>query len=130
MDKRKILLVDDDAGITDFVKSILEQTGKYEVLAENNGAQAFQAAKRFTPDLILLDVAMPDMDGPEVADALRSDPNTRDVPIIFLTSIVSEKEAEAFGGVIGGRPFIAKPVKKQKLIDCIDQAMSKSSPRH
>lgn len=129
MERKKILLVDDEASITDFVKSFLEQTGKYEVTVENNGAQAFQVTKTLMPDLILLDVSMPDMDGPEVAEALKNDNSTRNIPFVFLTSIVLEEETEAFKGMIGGHPFLAKPVNKQKLIDCIDQTISKSGPR-
>jgi CheY-like chemotaxis protein len=129
MEKKKLLIVDDEVGITDIVKSYLEQTGKYEIRVGNSGAEALNAANSFHPDLILMDVDMPDMDGPEVAEAMRNDVNTRGIPIVFLSSIVSEKEVEASHGMIGGRRFLAKPVNKQKLIDCIEKITSQPAAR-
>ncbi len=129
MEKKKILIVDDEVDITDLVKSYLEQTGKYETCVGNSGAEALNAAKSFHPDLILMDVDMPDMDGPEVAEAMRNDASTKSIPIVFLSSIVSEKEVESSHGIIGGRRFLAKPVNRQKLTDCIEKVISQSGAR-
>lgn len=121
MEKKKILIVDDEVDFTDLIKSILEQTGKYEVKVENNGSLAPNVTKTFKPDLILLDVMMPDMDGNEVARRVMNDESSRDIPIVFLTVLVEQSEEELRGGVIGGHPFIAKPVSAQKLIGYIEK---------
>src|SRR3989338_9306637 len=102
--KKKILVVDDELNITTFLKSYLEDTGHYEVRAENSGELAYETAKAFRPDLILLDVMMKDMSGDGLADRIKNDVNLRKTPIIFLTGIVTKTEGEANGGVIGGCP--------------------------
>jgi CheY-like chemotaxis protein len=129
MEKKKILIVDDEVAITDLVKAYLEQTSKYEICVGNSGAEALNASKTFHPELIVMDVDIPDMDGPEVAEAMRNDVSTRGIPIVFLSSIVSEKEVEDSHGVIGGRRFLAKPVNRQKLIDCIEKVINESAAR-
>ena len=119
--KKKILVVDDEHNITTFLKSYLEDTGRFEVRTENSGEMAFEAAKGFCPDLILLDIMMKDMSGDGIADQLKNDPGLRKTPIVFLTGIVTKEEVEANGGVIGGYPYIAKPIlAMRELLDCID----------
>lgn len=120
MEKKKILMIDDDVDFTDLVKTKLEETGKYEVQVENHGSLGHHAAKTFKPDLILLDVSIPDMDGSEVAEQIRDDKDTKDSPIVFLTSIVNEKEVDSRSGMIGGRRFIAKTPSVQKILDAIE----------
>jgi len=118
--KKKILVVDDEVSLTKMVKRNLEVTGKFEVKTENSGKAAIAAAKQFKPDLILLDVMMPDADGGEVASQMQEDPALENIPIVFLTAIVTKEEVEESGGVISGRPFIAKPVKSDELIAVIE----------
>ena len=119
--KKKILVVDDEHNITAFLKSYLEDTGKYEVRAENSGEKGFETARVFRPDLILLDIMMKDMSGDGVADKVKNDPDIRKTPIVFLTGIVTKEEVEANGGKIGGYPYIAKPIlAMRELLDCID----------
>ncbi len=72
--KKRILVVDDEAALTRMVKMNLERTGNYEVRTENQGAKAVAAAREFMPNLIFLDVMMPDMSGDEVSQQLRDDP--------------------------------------------------------
>jgi len=103
------------------VKSGLEETDKYEVKTENKGALGFSAAKEFQPDLVLLDILMPDTEGGEVASQLKEDEDTGNIPIVFITAVVKEEEVEKHSGVIGGHPFIAKPLNLDKLIDVIEQ---------
>src|SRR6266850_3746679 len=110
MTKRKILLVDDEPVFTRVMRAYLEDTGKFEVCMENDPTRVLSAARRFKPDLILLDVIMPDMDGGEVAYQLKADPGMSKVPIIFLTAVVSKEDVSRHGSVIGGNPFLAKPV--------------------
>ena len=119
--KKKILVVDDEMNITSFLKSYLEETGKFEIRTENLGEVAFETAKTFRPDLILLDIMMKDMSGDGLADKIKNDPVLRKTPIVCLTGIVTKEEVEANGGIIGGYPYIAKPIlAMRELLDCID----------
>jgi len=120
MAKKRILIVDDEPGITRTMKVNLERTGVYTVRTENQAGQALAAAREFEPDLILLDVMMPDMDGGEVAAGFRDDPALQHIPIVFLTAIVSKKETGGEPLESGGRTFIAKPANLDTLIQCIE----------
>ena len=123
MNTKKILIIDDEEKFTKYVKLNLEATGKYEVRVENNGARGLEAAKAFKPDLILLDVMMPDMDGSEVSEQLKEEDSCKNIPVVFLTAIVTNKEINEKGSVIGGHPFIAKPINLKNLISSIEQNM-------
>lgn len=118
---RRILVVDDEPALTRTVKLVLEQTPHYQVETLNDPNLAVEVARKFQPDLILLDVMMPGKDGGEVAAELRDDPLTRRVPIVFLTAAVQAPEVDSRGGVIGGFAFIAKPVSRVTLIQAIEQ---------
>jgi CheY-like chemotaxis protein len=83
---RRILVVDDDAMLREVAQTALELVGGWQVSTAQSGAQAQQRALADRPDAILLDVMMPGLDGPATANALRADPATRDIPIIFLTA--------------------------------------------
>ncbi len=123
MSKKKILVVDDEASLTRMLRKNLEATGKYEVREENFGALAYASAQQFQPDLVLLDVMMPDMDGGAVGAQIKADANLKDVPIVFLTAIVQKGEAAATGSDIGGSTFLAKPVQLEGLIACIEDKL-------
>jgi len=120
MAKKRILVIDDEASITRTMKVNLERTGAYTVRTENQGGQGLTAAREFKPDLILLDVMMPDVDGGEVATQIESDPALKHVPIVFLTAIVTKEEAGRDGQEIGRHFFLAKPVNLETLIRCIE----------
>ncbi|HEX8311355.1 MAG TPA: response regulator [Chthoniobacteraceae bacterium] len=119
----RILLIDDSAGATHLLKRKLEQAGDYVVKEENNGARAFEAAVEFQPDLIVCDVCMPEMDGGSVAAGLQGDSRVKDIPIVFLTSLVSKADG-APGQKFGGFPFLAKPVDIQDLISCVQRTLA------
>ena len=124
---KKILVVDDDKNITAFLKVYLEDTGKYQVREENSGESGYKAAVDFCPDLILLDLMMKDLSGDGVADRIKKHPLLRKTPIVFLTGIVTKEEVQANGGVIGGYPYIAKPVlNMHELLDCIEAHIRKA----
>lgn len=125
MSKKKILIIDDEEGFTKIVKLNLERTGKYEVKTENKGLLGFAAVKEFRPDLILLDILMPDMEGGEVASLLKDSGDTKNIPIVFLTAVATKEQVEKDSGIIGGYPFIAKPVTTKELIDCIEKNTNK-----
>jgi CheY-like chemotaxis protein len=118
--KRRILIVDDDANSTHLVKILLERSGPYVVLEENDPTKADQTAHNFKPDVILLDIIMPKMDGGELATQIEADRELHDTPIIFLTALVTHGEAK--GGLhIQGHPFVAKPISIPELIDAIEK---------
>lgn len=119
-EKRRILIVDDDANSTHLVKILLERSGPYLVLEENDPTKADQTAHNFKPDVILLDIIMPKMDGGELATQIEADRELHDTPIIFLTALVTHGEAK--GGLhIQGHPFVAKPISIPELIDAIEK---------
>ncbi|MEE9239098.1 MAG: response regulator [Thermodesulfobacteriota bacterium] len=126
MAKKKILVVDDEASLTRMLRRNLEATGKYEVREENSGALAYATAQQFQPDMIILDVMMPDMDGGDVAAKIQDDESLKHIPIVFLTAILKKEEvAESTGSTIGGRTFLVKPVKVDDLIACIENHLGK-----
>ena len=127
MNKKKILIIDDEEKFTKYVKLNLEFKGKYEVRVENKGSHGLEAAKAFKPDLILLDVMMPDMDGSEVAAQLKEEESCKNIPVVFLTAIVTKQEIDEKGSDIGGHPFIAKPINLENLISSIEQNMGNNS---
>jgi len=125
MSRKRILVADDETSITRLLKLNLERTGNYEVREENLGARVFEAAQEFKPDLILLDVMMPDMDGGDVAASLKQDPALRKTPVVFLTAAVKKEELGAPEGRIGGRMYIAKPLNVQGVIGVIEKTLGK-----
>jgi two-component system, OmpR family, response regulator len=114
--KKYILVIDDEVSFTRLLKLNLEQTGLYEVQAVNVAAEALAAVRRLKPDLILLDVMMPELDGGTLAATLQASPALAHIPIIFLTAAVKKDEVSSRGGQIGGFPFIAKPVDLDDLL--------------
>lgn len=122
--KKRILVVDDEVALTRIIKLNLEWTGNYEVRTENMGSMAIPAAKEFKPDLIFLDVMMPDMGGDDVAAKLKEDPELSDIAFIFMTAIVTKEETHSVETNIGGNMFLAKPVKTEELIATIERVLS------
>lgn len=119
--KKKILVVDDEASITRMLKLNLEQTNEYEVMVENSPSRAFATARAFRPDLILLDILMPGKDGGELAGEFQASSSFRDVPVVFLTAAATKEEVKMRQGIVGGLPFLAKPVDLGEVITCLKQ---------
>jgi CheY-like chemotaxis protein len=117
--KKRILAVDDQSRNTRLVKLYLEQTNDYVVREENDAKAALYTAEEFHPDLILLDVMMPGIDGGELAACFKASPKLKDVPIVFLTATITKEEAEANGGRVGGQSFLAKPVVLTEMAACL-----------
>jgi CheY-like chemotaxis protein len=124
-EKKRILIIDDEVSFARMVKMNLEKTGNFEVRVENRAAAAVPAAREFRPDLVLLDVIMPNMDGGDVAKQIKRDRSLRGTPIIFLTATVSKREAGEGGFNSGGELFLAKPVSVEALITCINEHVRK-----
>lgn len=120
MAKKRVLLIDDEVSFTELLKVNLEEAGDYDVRVENRGSCGLEAARDFQPDIIFLDVIMPDLDGSRVAALLRTDPALKDVPIIYVTAILSKRDKNA-PATIGGIGFIAKPVSTGEIIACIQK---------
>lgn len=118
-------MVDDEAGLTRLMKLNLEATEKYEVRVENKGSLAVGVAREFKPDIIFLDIIMPDMEGSEVARQMRMDATLKSIPIIFLTATITVDEVGSAGGEVGGETFLAKPVTIKQLVDCIQKHTGK-----
>lgn len=126
---KKILIVDDEPGFTRLIRLTLEKIGGYEVIEENDASRAWETAREVKPDLILLDIVMPKMDGGDIASQIKSDWTLKHIPIIFLTAIVSRRETVP-GGLIGGYPFISKPVSLDDLVHCIEENLARASIVH
>ena len=119
-ERRRILIVDDDPNSTHLVKILLERSGPYLVLEENDPTKADQTAHNFKPDVILLDIVMPKIDGGELATQIEADRELQNTPIIFLTALVTHVEAKS-GLHIQGHPLVAKPISIPELIDAIEK---------
>src|SRR6266853_4697052 len=119
-EKARILIIDDSRDFTYSAKRALERTRRYSVWEENDPAKAHQTAQRVKPDLILLDIAMPETDGVEVAARIESDPTLRRTPVVFLTALVTKAEARS-GLEIQGHPYLAKPISIPDLITGITE---------
>ena len=119
---KKILVVDDEVGFTRLLKMNLEKSGDYQVMVENNSRSAVQVATEFKPDVIVLDVVMPGMDGGDVSAALRRDAYLSQIPIIMLTALVSNDEVGSESVVqAGDKIMLGKPVDLDRLIRCIEE---------
>ncbi|MEO4762634.1 response regulator [Bacteroides uniformis] len=110
----KILIVDDVMSNVLLLKVLLTNE-KFAIATASNGRQALEQVEKENPDLVLLDVMMPDMSGFEVAQHLKSNPNTADIPIIFLTALNSTADIVK-GFQVGANDFISKPFNKEELI--------------
>ena len=123
---KRILLIDDDPAFTRMVKLLLETTGNYSIEEENNSRNAFATARWFRPDLIFLDIMMPDLDGGDIAQQIETDPLLQGTPIVFFTGLVSEEEAVS--NRIGGYRFIPKPLRRDQLVSCVKEILKTDDP--
>jgi CheY-like chemotaxis protein len=121
MEKKRILLVDDDISFTRMMKLNLERSGTYEIRIENTGSQAVATAREFKPNLILLDVIMPEVDGGDVAAMLKEDPILKDIPVVFITALVSGEENVSGGLIRSGYRFIGKLASEKEMLQCIEE---------
>jgi CheY-like chemotaxis protein len=118
--KSKIMVIDDEASFCEFAKWSLEHTGRFDVLVSTDGPSGIALARTEAPELILLDIRMPQMNGAEVADHLLHSDDTRDIPIAFVTGLLQKEDVSRQRGYIHGFPFITKPVTKDELVQQVD----------
>ncbi|MBF0101199.1 MAG: response regulator [Desulfobacterales bacterium] len=117
---KKIMLVDDDKSITSFLKSKLEKTGKFTVVFTNDGSNALSLARKEKPDFIISDIDMPDVSGGDVGRELADSEDTKTIPLLFLSSLVSKDDE----GIIGGRPMMSKSCKINELVEKIESMLN------
>ncbi|MFM1763696.1 MAG: hypothetical protein RLZZ512_1486 [Bacteroidota bacterium] len=110
----KVLVVDDEQDILELIRHSLAKEG-FEVHVAANGAQAIEQARKVKPEIIIMDVMMPVMDGMEACRQLKDNPDTKNIPVIFLTAR-SEEFAELAGFEAGADDYIAKPVRNRVLL--------------
>jgi len=122
-----VLVVEDEEDIRTIVRMSLQQLGGFTVIDTASGADAIDAARRLRPDVVLLDVMMPDIDGPGVLAALRAEPATRDIPVIFLTAKAMPDELERLRA-LGARAIFTKPFDPVALPDLVRQALEGGAP--
>lgn len=125
---RKILVVDDEVGFTKLLKMNLEKTGQYEVLVENESTNAVNAAHGFLPDLVLLDIVMPGMDGGDVAAQMQDDHMLCNIPIVMMTALVSQEETSQDAvAQAGAMNILPKPVNMDVLLRCLEEVFAETS---
>ena len=123
--KGRILLVDDNVNLTTLLSKALSKCG-YETFVVNDSPQAVETVRRFQPDLVLLDVMMPEMDGGDVLSELRADFSLREIPVILLTALA--REAGSLTGIGGGNcPLIGKPVELGVLVSEIERTLGREA---
>ena len=121
--EKKILIVDDDLVTLKMLEKILLSAG-YWVVQATNGKEALYIADEFKPDLIILDIVMPIMDGTEAMEKLEKNPRTKNIPVLFLTSLISKKEE--FDNCTANRRFLAKPIDRDKLLEEVERCIGGS----
>ena len=120
--KKMVLIVDDEIDVLSVLEKRLSVAG-FQVIKADSGIAALQLAKKLKPDLILLDVMMPGMEGGDVASELRKDSATAKIPIIFLTCLFTKKEETAEGHTLGNEVFVAKPYNFDELVEQINKQL-------
>ncbi|MFH1398028.1 MAG: response regulator [Candidatus Omnitrophota bacterium] len=119
---KKILLVDDEEDVQVYLGNILKRHN-YKVIIATNGNNGLDLAKQELPDLIVLDIMLPDIEGSDVASKLSEDPVTRNIPIIFLTAIIRKQEEEAMMKT-GKHYILAKPAMKEDILALINKILN------
>ena len=114
--KRKVLLVDDDTELVELMTKVLEEDGRFEVRVAQTGFDAGMMVKEYRPDLIVLDVMLPDINGKEVCHRVRSDPSLEDVRILCISGMIEEDKIQELR-LAGADDFLHKPFDIEELID-------------
>jgi excisionase family DNA binding protein len=114
--KRKVLLVDDDAELVELMNKFLEEDGRFEVRIASNGFDAGLMVKEYRPDIIVLDVMLPDINGKEVCHRIRADSTLEDVRILCISGMIEEDKVQELR-LAGADKFLHKPFDVEELID-------------
>jgi len=123
----KVLIIDDEADFCHFVKTNLMQSGPFDVLIATTGTEGLQLAQTERPDIILLDLFMPEMPGEDVANALQENPKTASIPILFVTALASNDDiSQNEVGKIGNHYMMPKPIRTKKLAQTILKILNRT----
>ena len=125
---KKILLIDDDPNIVTLLKSRLESAG-YSVVSAHDGVKGLDLARKRKPDLIIVDVIMPNIDGYQFCLLLRSDERCKKIPVIMLTSM-NEKMDRMTGKALGADEYITKPFDSAKLFETVKTMLERASSQN
>jgi excisionase family DNA binding protein len=130
-DKREVLLVDDDLDLVEVVKGALDKDGRFDVKVANNGFDAGMIVKEHRPELIVLDVMLPDINGREVCQRVRSDTQLEEVKILCISGMVEPDKIDDLK-VAGANDFLQKPFEVEQLIErmCALLGMETGAPAH
>ena len=118
----RVLVVDDDPDMVDVIGMMLSRRG-YEVLEASGGFEAVTLARKEMPDVIFLDIMMPDIDGYEVYRRIRLDPETKGIPVIFVSGKAKPEDVER-GMSLGAQGYITKPFRSAELVEKIREAIA------
>jgi DNA-binding response OmpR family regulator len=122
----KVLIIDDEVDFCYFVQKNLTQNGMFDVVISTNGQDGIDLAKNEEPDIILLDLFMPDMPGEDVAAALKENTATAGIPILFVTALATNDDiVDSKENKIGNNYILPKPIRTKKLIETIMKILSK-----
>ena len=124
MDKTRVLIIDDEPALSHLLTLHLLARDCYEVREEAIGMRSLETARRFHPDIILLDIVMPEIDGLDLACLLRNDPVIGEVPLIFLSASIPKEACGDLTGTINGFPFLLKPVSVDLIIEHIQHSLA------
>ena len=125
---RRILLIEDEPDIQTVVKFTLEATGGHHVTVAADGLQGLEVARAEQPDVILLDVMMPHMDGHELLRLLKASDRTSSIPVIFLSAQAQQKDVEA-GLELGADGYLTKPFDSRTLNDQVEEIVRNADRR-
>ncbi len=120
--KRKVLVVDDDPDIVDLITKSLEEDGRFEIRTANNGFDAGMMVKEYRPDMIVLDVMLPDINGREVCHRVRADPALEDVRILCISGMIEEDKIQELR-LSGADDFMHKPFEIDYLVERMCQLL-------
>ena len=124
MEKKKVMIVDDEEDFLKITKINLERTGRYEVRTMLDAVDIVSEVKLFLPDIILLDILMPKMDGVEVCKLLKNDSAVGNIPIVTLSGLDTDKDRQIMHK-LGVVDFLAKPMEKDELIAKIEEVLQR-----
>lgn len=125
--KRKAVVVDDDVELVELIRDALENDGRFEIRTANNGFDAGMIVKEYRPDVIILDVMLPDINGKEVCQRIRSDSTLDDVKVVCISGMVEADKIDELKAA-GANDFIQKPFEVEHLIDAICRLLDMEAP--
>jgi len=123
---KKVLIIDDEVDICNFSKRVLDRTGKFETTVSQDSEEGIRIAKKEIPDLILLDINMPNLDGGAVAQELSESNSTSSIPIVFITALLKREELDE-AGMVNKHFFLPKPVSSEELLKKIEEVLGMQS---